>query len=228
MTITAKSLFRSAAVAAVAAGTIFIGVQVGHPPSEVDAVSTTEWAWRNAAKVLMAALALTGITGMYLRQVERIGVLGLVGYVLFAVGYLTIMSVAFVSAVVLPSIADANAGYVDDVLAAATGGSAVSDIGSMQSALAFSGITYLLGGLVFGIALYRARVLARWAAGLLAAASVFTVTLAVLPDALYRFLAVPNGVAMVGLGCSLWVTTRPATRLPAGGPAPTLDATVAP
>lgn len=228
MSITPESLFRSAAVAAVAAGTIFIGVQVGHPPSEVDAVSTTEWAWRNAAKVLMAALALAGTTGMYLRQVERIGLLGLVGYLLFAVGYLTIMSVAFVSAVVLPSIADANAGYVDDVLAAATGGSAVSDIGSMRSALAFSGITYLLGGLVFGIALYRARVLARWAAGLLAAASVFTVTLAVLPDAFYRLLAVPNGLAMVGLGCSLWVTTRPATRLPAGAPATTLDATVVP
>jgi hypothetical protein len=50
-------------------------------------------------------------------------------------------------------------------------------------------------------------VLARWAAALLAAASVFTVTLAVLPDAFFRLLAVPNGVALIGLGCSLWVAT---------------------
>ena len=50
----------------------------------------------------MAALALAGITGMYLRQVKQIGVLGLLGYLLFGTGYLVIMSTAFVSAYVLP------------------------------------------------------------------------------------------------------------------------------
>ena len=28
-----------------------------------------------------------------------------------------------------------------------------------------------------------------------------------MPDAFYRFLAVPNGVAMIGLGYSLWRST---------------------
>ena len=32
--------------------------------------------------------------------------------------------------------------------------------------------------------------------------------LSLLPDAFYRFLAVPNGVAMIGLGLSLWRSTR--------------------
>ena len=161
MTITPATLIRSAAVAAVVAGLIFIGVQINHPHSDVAAVTTTEWAVRNSLKVLMAALALAGITGMYLRQVKEIGLLGLVGYLLFGAGYLTIMSVAFVSAFVLPSIAKTDPGYVNDVLAAATGGSATGDIGLMQGALAVSGITFLVGGLIFGIALYRARVLAR-------------------------------------------------------------------
>ena len=40
----------------------------------------------------------------------------------------------------------------------------------------------MLGGLVFGIALFRAGVLARWAAVLLAVATVGTAALAVLPD----------------------------------------------
>jgi hypothetical protein len=208
MTITPATLIRSAAVAAVAAGLIFIGVQIGHPHSDVAAVTTTEWAVRNSLKVLMAALALAGITGMYLRQVKQIGLLGLVGYLIFGAGYLTIMSVAFVSAYVLPSIAETDPGYVNDVLAAATNGSATGDIGLMQAALNVSGITFLAGGLVFGIALYRARVLARWAAALLAIASVLTVMLAVLPDAFYRFLAFPNSIAMIGLGYSLWLTTR--------------------
>jgi hypothetical protein len=224
MTITPTILIRSAAVAAVAAGLIFIGVQINHPHSDVAAVTTTEWAVRNSLKVLMASLGLAGITGMYLRQVKEIGLLGLVGYVVFGTGYLTIMSVAFVSAYVLPSIAETDPGYVNDVLAAATGGSAAGDIGLMQSALAVSGITYLAGGFVFGIALYRARILARWAAALLAVASVLSVTLSVLPDAFYRFLAFPNGIAMVGLGYSLWLTAHTETTAPTGVDTPRLTA----
>lgn len=225
MTVTRSTLIRSAAVAAVAAGLIFIGVQIDHPHSDVDAVATTEWVVRNSLKVLMAALALAGITGMYLRQVKQVGLLGLLGYLVFGVGYLTVMCVAFVSAYVLPSIAQTDPGYVDDVLAAATNGSATGDIGLMQAALNVSGITFLGGGLIFGIALFRARVLARWAAALLAVASVLTVTLAFLPDALYRFLAFPNSVAMIGLGCSLWLTTRTrSTTLTAGVGDPPLTA----
>ena len=224
MTITPTTLFRAAGLAAVAAGLIFIGVQINHPHSDVAAVTTTEWAVRNSLKVLMAALALAGITGMYLRQVKQIGLLGLLGYLLFGAGYLTIMSVAFVSAYVLPSIAATDTGYVNDVLAAATGGSAAGDIGLMQTALAVSGITYLAGGLIFGSALYRARVLARWAAVLLAVASVLTVTLPVLPDAFYRFLAFPNAIAMIGLGYSLWLTTRTETTRPTAVDTPPLTA----
>ena len=214
MTISPATLIRSAAVAAIAAGVIFIGIQINHPHSDITAVTTTEWAVRNSLKIVMAALALAGITGMYLRQVKQIGLLGLVGYLVFGVGYLTISAVAFVSACVLPSIADTNPSYVNDVLAAGTNGTAIGDIGLIQDAFYVSAVTFLGGGLIFGIALYRARVLARWAATLLAVASVLTVTLAVLPDAFYRFLAFPNSIAMIGLGYSLWLTTRTKTTTP--------------
>ncbi|MDF2968547.1 MAG: hypothetical protein K0Q93_2325 [Nocardioidaceae bacterium] len=223
MTITPATLFRSAGVAAVAAGVIFIGVQIGHPHSDATAATTTEWVVRNSAKVLMAAFALVGITGMYLRQVRQTGLLGVVGYLLFGAGYLTIISTAFVSAYVLPSIAESDPGYVNDVLAAATNGSVTGDIGLLQVALNVSGIAFLGGGLIFGIALFRARVLARWAAALLALGSLLTVTLAVLPDAFYRFLAFPNAIAMIGLGCSLWLAARSETAtLPTTDDAPTL------
>jgi len=225
MTITPATLFRSAGVAAVAAGVIFIGVQIGHPHSDATAATTTEWVGRNSAKVLMAAFALVGITGMYLRQVRQTGLLGIVGYLLFGAGYLTIISTAFVSAYVLPSIAESDPGYVNDVLAAATNGSVTGDIGLLQVALNVSGIAFLGGGLIFGIALFRARVLARWAAALLALGSLLTVTLAVLPDAFYRFLAFPNAIAMIGLGCSLWLAARSETAtLPTTDDAPTLTA----
>jgi hypothetical protein len=208
MAITARTLTRSAGAAAAAAGLIFIGVQFNHPPLDVSSVDSTEWAVRNTLKVLMAALALAGITGMYLRQVTKTGVLGLLGYVIFSAGYLTIMSVAFVAAYVLPSLADSAPGFVNDVLAVVEGGKATGDIGLMQVVIKVEAFCYLVGGLLFGIALYRAGVLARWAAGLLAAGTFAAIAIPVLPHSFARPLAFPTGVALIGLGYSLWRTAR--------------------
>lgn len=212
MTITATTLTRAAGAAAVAAGVLFIGVQIGHPHLDVGSVDTTEMLVRDSVKVLMAVLALVGITGMYLRQVRQSGVLGLLGYALLGTGYLTILSTSFLAAYVLPALAGRDPAYVDQVLFAATSGNGGTDtgvdIGLLQTAITVQGIGYLAGGLVFGIALYRARVVARWAAALLAVSGLVTVALSAMPDAFYRLLAFPNGVAMIGLGWSLWSATR--------------------
>jgi hypothetical protein len=209
MTVTPSSLVRATAAAAVAAGTLFIAVQIAHPSLDLDSITTTELAVRNTAKVLMAALALAGITGMYVSQVRRNGVLGLVGYVILAVGYLLIMSSTFGLAYVLPSIAGTDPAYVTDVLDTVTSGMPTGDIGVLGLLLQVQSACYLVGGLVLGIALYRARVLARWAAALLALGGLASAALTVLPDAFYRLIALPNGIALIALGISLWRSQRP-------------------
>lgn len=208
MSITTTTLTRGAAAAAVAAGLIFIGVQVGHPHLDAESVSTTEIAVRTFGKMLMAALVLVGIAGMYLRQVSQAGVLGLVGYLVYSAGYLLILSTSSLAVYVLPAVADSRPGYVDDVLAAATGGTADGDIGLLATVFQLQGFAYLAGGLVFGIALFRARVLSRWASVLLAVSGLVSALLTVVPDAFYRLLAFPNGIAMVALGLSLWRSVR--------------------
>jgi hypothetical protein len=204
MAITSTTLIRSAGIAAVAAGLIFIGVQINHPHLDAVSVVTTEVVVRDSLKVVMAVLALVGITGMYLRQVKQTGVPGLIGYLLLGGGYLVILSTSFIAAFVVPAIAETNPAYVNDVLAEATGGHATGDIGLLHNAIQVQGICYLVGGLVFGVALFRARVLARWAAALLAVGGVVSAALAVMPDAFYRLLAFPNGIALIALGYSLW------------------------
>ncbi len=204
MSITLGNLSRGAAAAAILAGITFMAVQIGHPHLDVTSVDTAEWVARNTAKMVFAALALTGITGMYLRQVKETGVLGLVAYVLLSTGYLLIFSTAFVAGYVLPSLAESAPDYVNGVLTTAAGGTATSDIGLIEYALAAEGITYLTGGLLFGIALFRARILSRWGSVLLSAGAVFTVSLSVLPEDFYRLLAYPNGIALIALGHSLW------------------------
>ena len=212
MTITPTILIRGAAAAAVAAGLIFIGVNIGHPHMDATSIISTEVVVRNSLKVLMAALALVGITGMYVSQVRRNGLLGLIGYLVFAAGYVLLMIPPYIGAFVLPSIADSNSSFVNDVLALFNGNSPDGDLGLLTTVFQLQGFAYLLGGLVFGIALFRAGVLARWAAVLLAVSGLVSVLLAVMPDAFYRFLAFPNAIAMIALGYSLWSTTRMDTR----------------
>jgi hypothetical protein len=208
MTITPTALTRSAGVAAILAGLTFIGVQIGHPHLDVTSVDTVEWTVRNTAKAVFAALGLAGITGMYLRQVRQMGVLGLLGFLLLSSGYVLILGTSLIAGYVLPSLADTDPAYVDAVLATAAGGMPSSDIGALHAALLVEGFAYLVGGLLFGIALFRARVLARWAAVLLAFGAVLSVALPVLSDSAYRLLAYPHAVALVGLGYSLWRSHR--------------------
>ena len=214
MAITPTTLTRGAAVAAVVAGLLFVGVQIGHPHLDAAAVTTTELLVRGSLKFLMAVLSLVGITGMYLSQVRLNGVLGLIGYLVLATGYLLIACMTYLAAFVLPQLATINAAYVDDVIAEITGRTSTGDVGLLALAIQVQNISFLAGGLIFGIALYRARVLARWATILLAVGGVVTILLSVLPDAFYRLLAFPNGIAMIGLGVSLWLTSR-STREPA-------------
>ena len=208
MNLTSHRLTATAGLCAAAAGVIFIGVQINHPPADVAHIVTTEMAIRESAKILMCVLALAGFTGIFLRHRRRFGVLGVAGFSLLTVGYLALFAVECIVACVLPTVAHSNPAYVQDVLDAAVGRSASGDIGHMQELFLASGIGYPLGGLLFGIALFRAGVLARWAAALLAYGTTSALALSVLPESFNRPFAVPTGVALIGLGVSLWRDQR--------------------
>ena len=127
---------------------------------------------------------------------------------MFTAGYLFMSSVEAIAAFVLPGEAHSRPGYVNDVLRASAGLKTAGDIGSMQTLLALMGVTYMAGGLLFGIALFRAGVLSRWASALLAVGAVGIATLKFLPASFDRPMAVPTGIALIGLGVSLWRTQR--------------------
>jgi hypothetical protein len=208
MTITNAKLMRVAGLCALLAGVMFLLPQFIHPEDEVASVTTTGWAVAHLVNMSMAILALIGVTGLYLRQVRETGVLGLLGYLLFGTGFLLIAIVSFAEAVILPKIADAVPGYVSDFLATLVDDPVKGDVGGLSLANGIAGITYLLGGLVFGIALYRARIVARWAALLLAVGGVAPLFVAVLPDSMLRTATFPTAIAMIGLGYSLWREKR--------------------
>jgi hypothetical protein len=159
-------------------------------------------------KILMAVLSVIGITGIYLRQVKQIGVLGLLGWLLFGAGYLAIMSVQMVGVFVLPHFAATQPGYVNDVLAIATGGtrtatsvrwppssgSAASSSlpGASSSGSRCSGRMSSLDGLPHSSSL----------------APLITFAIPLLPQIKQRLFAIPTSVAVLSLGCFLWREPR--------------------
>src|SRR4051794_26149256 len=114
MNVTASGLTKAAAAAAAIAGSIFIAVQLGHPATGTFTTETTHWVARSCAKTAMAALALAGITGMYLRQYRKAGILGLIGYLGFAAGYLAMFSVEIIAVTVLPTLVHTEPRFVND------------------------------------------------------------------------------------------------------------------
>jgi hypothetical protein len=224
MTITPTKLTRAAGMAAVAGGLLFIAVQIKHPHLTADFVTSREYAVREGMKIAMAVLSLIGVTGIYLRQVRQTGVLGLVGYAVLGLGYLAILSNQVVAVFVLPILAPHEPEYVTDVLGVATSRPPVGDIGALQRFIQQGGDAYIVGGILFGVALFRAGILARWAAALLAVGGVATIATFVLPEMLQRLFAFPVSVALVGLGYSLWREQRtPADATMAGTDSSQLD-----
>jgi hypothetical protein len=213
MFITTSRLMRAAGVSAVLSGLLFIVIQPIHPEENATTVTGTAWVVVAAMTIAMAVLGLVGASGIYLRQVRETGLTGLVGYLMLGAFYLAVTAWTFVEVFVLPRIADEAPQFVDDFLGIPAGVSAQGEVGGLPLLFTVVSGLYLIGGLVLGIAVYRAGILHRGAAALLAAGSVGAVAAAVLPHAVGRYAAVPVGVAMAWLGWSLWSEQRtPAPR----------------
>jgi hypothetical protein len=218
MTVTTTKLTRAAGLSAAVGGLLFIAVQIKHPLLDATFTSTTEYAVRETMKIFMAVFSLIGITGIYLRQVRQTGVLGLIGYVVLGVGYLAIFSVQVVGVFVLPVIAASEPGFVNDVLAVATSRTPNGDIGPLKILIQGGGFAYVAGGIIFGIALFRANILARWAAVLLSVGAVAILATSQLPELTQRLFAIPVSVALIGLGFSLWREQRTQNTRPVVSP----------
>ena len=224
MTITTAKLTRAAGLAAIAAGLLFILVQFIHPHEDAANVATTAWAVTHVLTLLMAVLAVIGISGMYLRQVKQTGLLGLIAVMLFGANFMLIFAWTFVEAMVLPLLVNELPQFVNDYVAIPGGGTVAGDVGVLKAVNLVSAAMYLLGGVLFGIAMFRGRVLARWAALLLAAGTAITIVASVIPHSAARALAIPVGVALAGLGYSLWREQRtPAARPVLSPVSPPLD-----
>lgn len=210
MKTTASALIRWTGLAAVVAGIIFAGIQPIHPPDVLASVTTGTWAIITPLKTVMCLLFLLGISGLYARQVDKAGWLGLAGFLLLGLSWALQTTFVFAEAFILPLLANDAPQFVDGVLGTLARGQASDvDLGALPAIYSLGvGIPYMLGGLLFGVATFRAGVLPRWAAALLAIAALLTPAAALLPHEIQRLAAVPTGIALAWLGYALWSERR--------------------
>jgi len=204
MKLTTPKLIRWAGLSAMVAGIIFAGIQPFHPPDVLASVNTSPFIIITSLKTIMSLFGLFGIAGLYARQVEESGWLGLVGYLLLTIFYAVQMCFSFVEPLILPLLTSVAPTFVESVLGMSSGAGGPMNLGALATVYALVSVLYLLGLLLFGIAIFRARILSRWAAGLLACSGPLAIIMVILlPHQLERFAAVPMGFALAWLGYAL-------------------------
>ncbi len=217
MKITASSLIRWTGLAAMVAGIIFAGIQPIHPPDVLSSVTTGAWAIITPLKTAMCLLFLLGIAGLYARQVEEAGWLGLAGFLLFSLSWALNLAFIFAEAFIVPLLATWAPKFVDGFFGIFNGHPTEMNLGALPALYTLTGILYMLGGLLFGIATLRAGILPRWPAGLLAVAAAVTPAAALLPHEIQRLAGIPVGLALAWLGYALWSERRAQAAEPVPG-----------
>src|SRR5690349_5584614 len=196
MKLTASTLFRWAGLSAMAAGIIFAGIQPIHPSDVLASVTTSAWGIIMPLKTVMCLMFLTGITGIYIKQMNESGWLGFVGFLLLSLCWSLELAFIFAEAFIIPLLATAAPTFVDGFLGIFNGYLIDTYLGALPALYALTGVLYMLGGLLFGIATFRAGIFPRWAAGMLAVVSVLTPAAALLPHATQRLVGIPVGLAL--------------------------------
>jgi hypothetical protein len=209
MTTNTLNLLRWAGLSAFMAGLLFVVIQLIHPPEALASVATTTWVVVHILSVAMCVLWLFGITGLYARQVNAVGWLGLTGFLLTSVWLVLTAAFTFAEALILPTLATSAPAFVEGFLGIAGGPANAASVGALSTVYSASGVLYLLGGVLFGVATFRAGILPRWAAVLFAVGTVLPAVLSsFVPIEFLRATAVPVGLALAWLGFGLWSERR--------------------
>jgi hypothetical protein len=205
---TASNLMSLAGLSAMVAGIIFAVVGLIHPPEILSSLTTGTWTIVHSLTIAMSFFGLLGIAGVYARQVEEVGWLGLGGFVLLSLWFVVVTGFTFFEAFILPLLASDSPKFAESFLGIFTGSVGETSVGALATLWSLLGVVYILGGLLFGIATFRAGILSRWAGGLLGLGAVSSPAFALVPHALAPLAAVPVGLGLAWLGYALWSERR--------------------
>jgi hypothetical protein len=202
-------LIRFSGLALMLGGILFAAHEITHPPGETAKYALYSlWVPSHVLGGIACVLISLGVVGMYARQSEKVGVLGLISFILTFVGLtLTAGALIFLSAVIIPFLAARGIDPFVDPKGPLMGSPVV------QLTAGLTALSLSLGILLFAIVTLRARVLPRlgsWMVILLipfavvAVVFVFFIAGGTQPGVLEPLLGSWLGFALVAWGWALW------------------------
>ncbi len=159
-----SDLIRWGGLAALVGGVLFVVAELlGLPTLNVESFSetatTASFAIQTTTFLLGVVLMLLGLVGLYARQSEAAGALGLIGFLVAFLGTVLVGGVMWASAFIAPALATEAPEFLD---------------AGPPPGLLPTFIIFAVGWLLFGIATLRGRVFPRAAAILLIVGAVVT------------------------------------------------------
>ncbi len=159
------------------------------------------WTYVYTGFIVLLVLFLWGLTGLYLRQLGRVGALGFAGYVLGFVGNAFFIAAGAFSAYAVPALTREAA-----TLAADKGPLLAGPLGTF---FMVTGLTFAVGYLLFGIASARAGVFPAWQAICLALSAPILGLSPVMPPLARILGCLVFGAVNVTLGYANWSLAAP-------------------
>jgi hypothetical protein len=207
--ITATTLYRLAGLAALIAGLGIVVMGMFHPANEAANVTTPTWIIVHIFATSLGFFGVLGLAGLYARQVEKAGWLGLIGFLLFSVWMALVGFYSFIEAAVLPLLASQYPPFVAGFMQMLSSVPMEVNLGVMPMMWAISTPMLIVGSLLFAIATFRANILPRWSAGLLALGSVLVPVGALVPTEIAaKIIMVPMGLGLAWMGAALLAERR--------------------
>jgi hypothetical protein len=182
-----------------------------HPPADTAVYALYPlWVPAHLLSGIASLLIALGLVGLYARQLEKVGLAGLIGFVLTFVGIrLSAGVVIFIDVVVFPLIAARGLDWLN------TPNGTLRTSSAFQLTAGLGALSLLLGLLLFAIATLRARLLPRWGAWLvilsiplgIVAGVIISFVGALSPENLQTLFGSVGGVLSLGWaawGWALW------------------------
>ena len=215
--ITTATLMRFAGLSAMLAGLCFLVIGMFHPVNVPASVTTTTWVNVHIFATALGFFGLFGMAGLYARQAEKAGWLGLAGFILFTAWMTLVSGFSFLEAFIHPILATESPVLLKGLLGMFSSVPSEINLGVLPTLWNISGFMYILGPLLFGIAIFRARVLPRWAGALLVLGAVLIPVGALVSPEWQPKIMIPVGLAFVWLGYALFSERRSAASEPVSG-----------
>src|SRR5690349_1080289 len=198
-----RKLFRLAGVAAMVAGICYVAVGMIHPANYLSSITTTQWAFVHGLATVMCFFGLLGMAGIYARQANAAGWLGLASFLLYSLWWVLTPLFTFAEVFILPVLATKAPTLAESFLGIFTSSAGNTNFGGLAALWTLIGLIYMLGGGLFGFATFRAGILPRWAGILLTFGSALAPVAAVLPPEHQPKVALPVGIALAWMGYAL-------------------------